>query len=587
MAIYHLKVKIINRKSGRSAVASAAYRSGEKLVNEYDGLEHDYTKKHWIEYKEIILPECAPNEYKDRNTLWNAVEKIEKSNMARLSREFEVALPVELTQEQQIEVLQKFIKDEIIPLNLCADICIHNPPVMNDYKQPIDDTGHPTKEKDKMIFRNPHAHVMVTMRPLDSNGKWEKKSEVEYICKRGNEEKRFTANEYNKEKYNGWEKQYKYVNGKAKVWLPKSEGEALGLERVNRSPRTTKGGRINPNVSYINDKARVFEWREHWEDVVNEKFKELGLDISIDHRSLKDQGRDELPTYHMGPQATNIERRAERELIEGIDESQIIHSDIALINKQIKEHNKFVIELQKSIEQLTKKAKDYLNNALNKMQGIRVQMIANLYEKNVMSILYNRLSNALIPEKNKLYLYNKELNNNRNINQKYYAEIDKLQNDLQKVPYINLNKKNRIKNKISDLQKDINMNNRILMNIQNKYDIHSNNDFIKIQTEINNRQKQYDKLSSEINKINQDNTNLINDYKNVYYDIKDEYVINLDGNDINKYEEITRKKLQNKYKNDYNEDEFTNAKNIVDRQIKNISGDNIIKKNKTLKIARH
>lgn len=587
MAIYHFKVKIINRKSGRSAVASAAYRSGEKLVNEYDGLEHDYTKKHWIEYKEIILPECAPNEYKDRNTLWNAVEKIEKSNMARLSREFEIALPVELTQEQQIEVLQKFIKDEIIPLNLCADICIHNPPVMNDYKQPIDDTGHPTKEKDKMIFRNPHAHVMVTMRPLDSNGKWEKKSEVEYICKRGNEEKRFTANEYNKEKYNGWEKQYKYVNGKAKVWLPKSEGEALGLERVNRSPRTTKGGRINPNVSYINDKARVFEWREHWEDVVNEKFKELGLDISIDHRSLKDQGRDELPTYHMGPQATNIERRAERELIEGIDESQIIHSDIALINKQIKEHNKFVIELQKSIEQLTKKAKDYLNNALNKMQGIRVQMIANLYEKNVMSILYNRLSNALIPEKNKLHLYNKELNHNRNINQKYYAEIDKLQNDLQKVPYINLNKKNKIKNKISDLQKDINMNNRILMNIQNKYDIHSNNDFIKIQTEINNRQKQYDKLSSEINKINQDNTNLINDYKNVYYDIKDEYVINLDGNDINKYEEITRKKLQNKYKNDYNEDEFTNAKNIVDRQIKNISGDNIIKKNKTLKIARH
>lgn len=587
MAIYHFKVKIINRKSGRSAVASAAYRSGEKLVNEYDGLEHDYTKKHWIEYKEIILPESAPNEYKDRNALWNAVENIEKSNMARLSREFEIALPVELTQEQQIEVLQKFIKDEIIPLNLCADICIHNPPVMNDYKQPIDDTGHPTKEKDKMIFRNPHAHVMVTMRPLDSNGKWEKKSEVEYICKRGNEEKRFTANEYNKEKYNGWEKQYKYVNGKAKVWLPKSEGEALGLERVNRSPRTTKGGRINPNVSYINDKARVFEWREHWEDVVNEKFKELGLDISIDHRSLKDQGRDELPAHHMGPQATNIERRAERELIEGIDESKIIHSDIALINKQIKEHNKFVIELQKSIEQLTKKAKDYLNNALNKMQGIRVQMIANLYEKNVMSILYNRLSNALIPEKNKLHFYNKELNNNRNINQKYYAEIDKLQNDLQKVPYINLNKKNRIKNKISDLQKDINMNNRILMNIQNKYDIHSNNDFIRMQTEINNRQKQYDKLSSEINKINQDNTNLINDYKNVYYDIKDEYVINLDGNDINKYEEITRKKLQNKYKNDYNEDEFTNAKNIVDRQIKNISGDNIIKKNKTLKIARH
>lgn len=495
MAIFHFKVKIINRKSGRSAVASAAYRSGEKLVNEYDGLEHDYTKKHWIEYTEIMLPDCAPKEYKDRNILWNAVEKIEKSNMARLSREFEIALPVEQSQEQQIEVLQNFIKDEIIPLNLCADICIHNPPVMNDRKQPIDDTGHPTKEKDKMIFRNPHAHVMVTMRPLDSNGKWEKKSEVEYICKRGDEEKRFTADEFNKEKDNGWEKQYKYVNGKEKVWLTKSEGEAMGLERVNRSPRTTKGGRINPNVSYINDRARVFEWRKHWEMAVNDKFKELGLDISIDHRSFKDQGRDELPSYHMGPQATNIERRAERELLEGKDETQIVHSDIALINKQIKEHNKFVVELRKSIEYLTKAAKDHLDNTLRKMQSIRVQLIGNTYESDAMSVLFHKLSDALIPNRNKLSLYKKELEHNRNQNQKLYAEIEKMQNNLNSVTILNLNKRNKIKNKILDLQHDIDMNNKELLDIQNKYDIHSNNDFIRLQNEINNRQNEYDKLS--------------------------------------------------------------------------------------------
>ncbi|WP_368168786.1 MobA/MobL family protein, partial [Agathobacter rectalis] len=272
-----------------------------------------------------------------------------------------------------------------------------------------------------MIFRNPHAHVMVTMRPLDSNGKWEKKSEVEYICKRGDEEKRFTADEFNKEKDNGWEKQYKYVNGKEKVWLTKSEGEAMGLERVNRSPRTTKGGRINPNVSYINDRARVFEWRKHWEMAVNDKFKELGLDISIDHRSFKDQGRDELPSYHMGPQATNIERRAERELLEGKDETQIVHSDIALINKQIKEHNKFVVELRKSIEYLTKAAKDHLDNTLRKMQSIRVQLIGNTYESDAMSVLFHKLSDALIPNRNKLSLYKKELEHNRNQNQKLYA----------------------------------------------------------------------------------------------------------------------------------------------------------------------
>jgi hypothetical protein len=589
MAIFHFKVKIINRKSGRSAVASAAYRSGEKLVNEYDGLEHDYTKKHWIEYTEIMLPDCAPKEYKDRNILWNAVEKIEKSNMARLSREFEIALPVEQSQEQQIEVLQNFIKDEIIPLNLCADICIHNPPVMNDRKQPIDDTGHPTKEKDKMIFRNPHAHVMVTMRPLDSNGKWEKKSEVEYICKRGDEEKRFTADEFNKEKDNGWEKQYKYVNGKEKVWLTKSEGEAMGLERVNRSPRTTKGGRINPNVSYINDRARVFEWRKHWEMAVNDKFKELGLDISIDHRSFKDQGRDELPSYHMGPQATNVERRAERELLEGKDETQIVHSDIALINKQIKEHNKFVVELRKSIEYLTKAAKDHLDNTLRKMQSIRVQLIGNTYESDAMSVLFHKLSDALIPNRNKLSLYKKELEHNRNQNQKLYAEIEKMQNNLNSVTILNLNKRNKIKNKILDLQHDIDMNNKELLDIQNKYDIHSNNDFIRLQNEINNRQNEYDKLSLEISKIDNDNKGLINNYKTLYDDIWDEYIDNKDNTINIKYENILRDKLIFKYGINYNEDKFINAQNQIDKQLQYIMGSNTddIVKNKTHKFARH
>lgn len=589
MAIFHFKVKIINRKSGRSAVASAAYRSGEKLVNEYDGLEHDYTKKHWIEYTEIMLPDCAPKEYKDRNILWNAVEKIEKSNMARLSREFEIALPVEQSQEQQIEVLQNFIKDEIIPLNLCADICIHNPPVMNDRKQPIDDTGHPTKEKDKMIFRNPHAHVMVTMRPLDSNGKWEKKSEVEYICKRGDEEKRFTADEFNKEKDNGWEKQYKYVNGKEKVWLTKSEGEAMGLERVNRSPRTTKGGRINPNVSYINDRARVFEWRKHWEMAVNDKFKELGLDISIDHRSFKDQGRDELPSYHMEPQATNIERRAERELLEGKDETQFVHSDIALINKQIKEHNKFVVELRKSIEYLTKAAKDHLDNTLRKMQSIRVQLIGNTYESDAMSVLFHKLSDALIPNRNKLSLYKKELEHNRNQNQKLYAEIEKMQNNLNSVTILNLNKRNKIKNKILDLQHDIDMNNKELLDIQNKYDIHSNNDFIRLQNEINNRQNEYDKLSLEISKIDNDNKGLINNYKTLYDDIWDEYIDNKDNTINIKYENILRDKLIFKYGINYNEDKFINAQNQIDKQLQYIMGSNTddIVKNKTHKFARH
>ena len=77
MAIYHLSVKIIGRNSGRSAVAAAAYRSGDTLTNHWDGLTHDYSRKGWIEHTEILLPEHAPEEFKNRSALWNAVEKAE------------------------------------------------------------------------------------------------------------------------------------------------------------------------------------------------------------------------------------------------------------------------------------------------------------------------------------------------------------------------------------------------------------------------------------------------------------------------------------------------------------------------------
>lgn len=126
MAIYHCSVKIIGRNAGRSAVAAAAYRSAECLINEYDGIEHDFTKKNWVDFTEIILPENAPEEYQDRSTLWNAVELVEKSKDAQLAREFEVALPTELTREQQIEVVEAFVRDNLTSQGMIADIAIHN-----------------------------------------------------------------------------------------------------------------------------------------------------------------------------------------------------------------------------------------------------------------------------------------------------------------------------------------------------------------------------------------------------------------------------------------------------------------------------
>ena len=101
MAIFHLSVKTISRGKGQSAVASAAYRSGSKLYDERYKETHNYANKRFVEYSEIQLPKQAPEAYKDRATLWNAVEKAEKAKNARLAREIELALPKEISLDQE------------------------------------------------------------------------------------------------------------------------------------------------------------------------------------------------------------------------------------------------------------------------------------------------------------------------------------------------------------------------------------------------------------------------------------------------------------------------------------------------------
>ena len=149
IAIFHCPIQIIKRSVGKSAVAAAAYRSGERLVNEWDGMTHDYTHKGGIIHTEIMLPAHAPPEFQDRSTLWNSVEQIEKASDAQLAREIEVALPVELSPAEQLALVRSFVKDNFVDAGMCADFAIHDK-----------GTG------------NPHAHILLTIRPLRSDGKW-------------------------------------------------------------------------------------------------------------------------------------------------------------------------------------------------------------------------------------------------------------------------------------------------------------------------------------------------------------------------------------------------------------------------------
>ena len=151
MAIYHMQAKVVSRGKGRSAVAASAYMSCSSVTNEYDGVHHDYTRKKGLMWERVFLPENAPVVWQDRAILWNAVEDAEKSKDSRLAREFVVALPRELNADQQITLLTEYIQQQFVADGMCADVGIHDP----------DPPGH-----------NPHAHILLTIRPLDEQGKW-------------------------------------------------------------------------------------------------------------------------------------------------------------------------------------------------------------------------------------------------------------------------------------------------------------------------------------------------------------------------------------------------------------------------------
>ena len=244
-AIYHCSIQIIGRSKGRSAVGAAAYRSGEKILNTWDGVTHDYTNKGGVIYKEILLPSHAPPQYTERAVLWNAVEQIEKNKHAQLAREINVALPVELGRGEQIDLVRDYCQKNFVDAGMCADFAIHD-----NY------TG------------NPHAHILLTMRPLKQDGTWDDKQRKVYC---------------------------RDENGN-RIYDPQTR--LYACETI----ATTDWNR--------REKAEL--WRSSWAELCNQYLARNDFDLKIDHRSYERQGIALKPTIHLGPSVTEIERRGIR-----------------------------------------------------------------------------------------------------------------------------------------------------------------------------------------------------------------------------------------------------------------------------------
>ena len=271
IAIYHCSIKIVSRGKGKSAVAAAAYRSGEKLTNEWDGLTHDYTKKGGVVHSEILLPAHAPPAFSDRSTLWNSVELSEKSNNAQLAREVEIALPVELSREEQTRLVREYCSSQFVSKGMIADFNLH-------------DTGG----------GNPHAHILLTMRPLDEKGAWLPKSKKEYVLDENGE----------------------------KIRLPSGRYKTRKVDLVDWNNR---------------ENAEV--WRRAWADLANEFLAQNNRPERIDHRSYERQGIDQLPTVHVGVSATQMEKKG-------------IVTERGELNRNIKAANRILREIRRLVRGL-------------------------------------------------------------------------------------------------------------------------------------------------------------------------------------------------------------------------------------------
>lgn len=246
MAIYHFSAKIGSRASGQSAVASASYRSASKLYSHDAEKYFDYTRKNAVVYSKIFLPANAPKDYADRQTLWNAVEKIEKQKNSQLYREFEISLPNECTKEQKIEMVEKFcriLQNE----GMCVDVSIH------DVK--AGQRGKKGKEKKN---DNSHAHIMAPLRAIGENG--------EFLPKRI---RKYKLNE----------------NGeKIPIIDPKT-----GKQKIEKKTGRKLWEREDINTTNWGDKEKLQEWREVWQNIANEYLPE---GEKIDRRTLTEQIKD-------------------------------------------------------------------------------------------------------------------------------------------------------------------------------------------------------------------------------------------------------------------------------------------------------
>lgn len=362
---FHFSISMISRGKSKSAVASAAYISCEKLTNEWDGVTHDYHNKKGLLHSEIFLSENVPKEFQDRSFLWNSVELNEKASNAQLARNFIIALPKELSVEENKKLITNFIQENFVSKGMIVDLAIH---------------GESDEENN-----NIHAHIMTTLRPINEKGEWQSKSKKEYIL----------------------------------------DDEGNKILNKNGKPKTRK-----IELTDWNNRGNAEKWRESFAALCNLYLEKNNLEKRVDHRSFERQGKEEIPTIHMGASASALERKG-------------IETDKGNINREIKKHNSLVKAIREKIAELTSWINDFSKALFERYEQYKQARQDEIDNKAELFNLYEYIS-----------IYN-DIQGEKTKNLSYYGQIKKGNADLKRfVKAIYYLKDNNLKT-IVDLQEKI------------------------------------------------------------------------------------------------------------------------------------
>lgn len=269
-----------------------------------------------------------------------------------------------------MRLLSEFIVDNFVSDGMCADVAVH------------DTDGH-----------NPHAHIMLTVRPLDKNGKWQHKTEKEYLCVKNGIEKGFTAAEFKVAQSDGWEKQYQYKIEKKKVYMPASEATEHGYERISKYPKSSKFGRQNPISERWNSDEQLVLWRKSWADISNRYLLLAGVEETVDHRSHADRGLDEQPTVHEGVTARMLEKKG-------------FISERCELNRQIKADNSLLRKLKETVKKLMQAVRNTIPAIAEAMENIRQKVTISCYQLRLIHLGQKQYADYISKSNSEIERYN-------------------------------------------------------------------------------------------------------------------------------------------------------------------------------------